>query len=83
MWEFLKLSSIPVFPAFSEMSGFCWLVGSKLYVLGGLCSLTKDVLDDMECFDVTTSERLEDIEPLPNPALGLTCVAIKPEDFSL
>ncbi|KAK7101585.1 uncharacterized protein [Littorina saxatilis] len=61
----------------------CCSIGSKLYVLGGLCSLTKDVLDDMECFDVTTSERLEDIEPLPNPALGLTCVAIKPEDFSL
>ena len=43
--------------------------------------MIKDVLDSVECLDVELGDWLEDVEPLPTKALGVTCVAISLEDF--
>ena len=55
--------------------------GSRVYVLGGVSSVVKNVLDSVECLDVEMGDWLFDTEPLPYPALGLRCVAIGPADF--
>ena len=55
--------------------------GSRVYVLGGVSSVVKNVLDTVECLDVEMGDWLDGTEPLPYAALGLRCVAISPADF--
>ena len=57
------------------------VVGSRLYVLGGVCSVTKNALSSVECLDAETGEWMEDVEPLSSPALGLACVSVHLGDF--
>ncbi|XP_076448233.1 uncharacterized protein LOC143284956 [Babylonia areolata] len=59
----------------------CCAIDSHLFILGGVSSRLAEVLEDMECIDISTGEWQADLEPLTSPAMGLACVAVTPDSF--
>ncbi|KAL8604119.1 hypothetical protein ACOMHN_047331 [Nucella lapillus] len=60
----------------------CCTIGSRIYVLGGICSLTHEILADVECLDVATGQWDPDLPPLSSPAMGSACVLVSRANFN-
>nr|KAG5708439.1 hypothetical protein BaRGS_026166 [Batillaria attramentaria] len=52
------------------------VLGSRIFIVGGVSSTENQVLSDVECLDVEGDHWLDDVEALGSPALGITCVTV-------
>ncbi|XP_065318729.1 kelch-like protein 13 [Gordionus sp. m RMFG-2023] len=52
-------------------------IGNKLYIVGGISSTSKCLLNSVECFDTESETLLLNIDPLPVPLPGPSCIALR------
>lgn len=54
----------------------CAVVGSLLYVIGGIDGRSKACLANVECYNATTNEWVEGPTPFPHPVAGAACISV-------